>query len=118
MQFLFDPINIFLIITGCLNLFLGAIIFYYGRNERINLLYGLNIVAIISWILTMIVFRASSAETSMFFVTALYIAPTFIASTFLYFTYIFPSTERKYLYLKSFIIFLVNAGIIFMIGKL
>jgi uncharacterized membrane protein HdeD (DUF308 family) len=90
MSILFDKINILLLVTALLNLFLGFIIFFNGRNKKINIVYTLNIVTIISWVLGMVLYRSAPLETSLFWCTVLYIAPTLIASSFLYFTYIIP----------------------------
>lgn len=44
---LLDTINIFLIITALLNLLLGGVIYSDGSRKKINVVYSLNIVAII-----------------------------------------------------------------------
>lgn len=115
MDILLDKINIVLLITALLNLFLGFIIFFNGRNKKINIIYSLNIVTIISWVVGMILFRSAPQETSLFWCTILYIAPTLIASSFLYFTYIFPTKTDNNVLLKSVLIFLINAIIIAMV---
>lgn len=116
MDILLDKINIVLLITTLLNLFLGFIIFFNGRNKKINIIYSLNIVTIIGWIVGMILFRSAPQETSIFWCTVLYIAPTLIASSFLYFTYIFPTKTDSNVLLKSILIFLINAIVIVMIA--
>lgn len=116
MSILFDKINILLLVTALLNLFLGFIIFFNGRNKKINIVYTLNIVTIISWVLGMVLYRSAPLETSLFWCTVLYIAPTLIASSFLYFTYIFPMKIDSNVTLKSVIIFSINTIIIIMLA--
>jgi len=116
MDILFDKINILLIITACLNLFLGVVIFLNGRNKKINIVYSLNIVAIISWVVAMILYRSAPPEMNLFWCAILYITPTFIASSFLYFTYIFPSQKDKNVPLKSLLIFAINGLIVAMVA--
>ncbi len=113
---LFDSINIFLVVTALLNLLLGAIIYFNGSRKKINVVYSLNILAIIGWVLAMILYRSASPETSFFWCTVLYIAPTFIASSFLYFTYIFPSEKDKHVRLKAILIFSINLMIVAMVA--
>ncbi|MFH1142192.1 MAG: ATP-binding protein [Candidatus Uhrbacteria bacterium] len=117
MSLLLDPINSLLIITAGLNLTLGAIIFVYGRNKEMNIVYSLNIIAIISWIVAMFIFRSAPAETSIFWCTVLYTTPTFIASSFLYFTYIFPAQRDETAPIKMLLIFCINVLIVFMVIK-
>jgi signal transduction histidine kinase len=112
---LFDPINISLVITALLNFSLGVLIFISGKNKKINIVYSLNIVAIISWIITMFFYRSAPKETSLLWCTILYITPTLIASSFLYFTYIFPSQKEKYIWWRTILIFGINLAIIVMI---
>jgi len=114
-SFLFDPINISLIATALLNLFLGVLIFISGRNKRINVVYSLNIIAIISWVLAMFFYRSSPTETNLVWCTILYVTPTLIASSFLYFTYIFPSQKEKYIWWRALLIFGINSAIIVMV---
>ena len=90
--------------------------FLNGRKKKINVVYSLNIIAIISWVVVMILFRSASPEASLFWCTILYIAPTFIASSFLYFTYIFPSQRDKNVPLKSLLIFSINGLIVAMVA--
>lgn len=116
MTFLFDNINILLLITALLNLLLGAVIFINGYKRKINVVYSLNILAIISWALSMFFYRSAPIETSLFWCTILYITPTFIASSFLYFTYTFPSQKEKSLVLRTVIIFGVNLIIVAMVA--
>lgn len=113
---LFDAINIALVITALLNGLLGVVIFLNGHHKKINVVYSLNIVAIISWTVAMIAYRSAPQETSMFWSRILYITPTFIASSFLYFTYIFPSERDKHICLKSLLIFLINAVLVVMVA--
>jgi len=114
-SFLFDPINISLVITALINLSLGVLIFISGKNKRINIVYSLNIVAIISWVMAMFFYRSSSPETNLFWCTVLYVAPTLVASSFLYFTYIFPYQKEKYIWWRAILIFAINFGIIVMV---
>jgi len=111
-SFLFDPINISLIVTALLNLFLGALVFAGGRNKKINIVFSLNIVAVISWTIAMLLYRSAIEEANLFWVTVLYVTPTFIASSFLYFTYIFPSQKEKYIWWRAILIFGINLAII------
>src|SRR3989339_838989 len=114
-SFLLDPINISLIITALLNLSLGVLIFISGRNKKINNVYSLNIVAIISWVMAMFFYRSSPPETNLLWCTILYVTPTLIASSFLYFTYIFPSQKEKYIWWRTILIFGINLAIIVMV---
>ena len=114
-SFLFDPINISLIVTALLNLSLGVLIFISGKNKKINIVYSLNIVAIISWVMAMFFYRSSPPETNLFWCTVLYVTPTLIASSFLYFTYIFPSQKEKYIWWRTILIFGINLAIIVMV---
>jgi len=108
MLFIFNTINIALIITIILNFFLGIIVFLDGSRKRINIVYVWNIIAIISWVLVMIFYRLAPQETALFWCVILYITPTLIASTFLYFTYIFPSQREEKLWWRGLLIFLIN----------
>jgi len=116
MEILFDKINIILIITVFLNLILGLLIYSRGRDRKINIVYSLNVVTIIVWILAMIFYRSANAENNLFWCIILYISPTFIASSFLYFTYIFPFQINKTLFFKKWLIFLGNIIIVVLIG--
>jgi len=116
MNIVFDKINIVLIVTLLLNLLLGILIFLNGHKRKINIVYSLNIIAIMSWVVAMILYRSAPAETSLFWCTILYITPTFIASSFLYFTYIFPSQKDKNVFLKSLLIFSINGFIVAMVA--
>jgi len=113
--FLFDPINISLIVTALLNLFLGVLIFISGKNKKINILYSLNIIAIISWIVAMFFYRSAPKEFNLFWCAILYVTPTLIASSFLYFTYIFPSQKEKYIWWRAILIFGINLAIIILV---
>lgn len=113
--FLFDPINISLLVTALLNFLLGVLIFISGKNKKINIVYSLNIVAIISWIMAMFFYRSAPAELNMPWSTILYVTPTLIASSFLYFTYIFPSQKEKYIWWRALLIFGINLAIIVMV---
>jgi len=113
--FLFDAINISLIVTALLNLSLGVLIFISGKNKKINIVYSLNIVAIISWVMAMFFYRSSPPETNLLWCTILYVTPTLIASSFLYFTYIFPSQKEKNIWWKAILIFGINLAIIVMV---
>jgi len=114
-SFLFDAINISLIITALLNLSLGVLIFISGKNKKINIVYSLNIAAIISWVMAMFFYRSSPPETNLFWCTVLYVTPTLIASSFLYFTYIFPSQKEKRIWWRAILIFGINLAIIVMV---
>jgi len=113
--FLFDAINVLLIITALLNFLLGVLIFISGKNKKINIVYSLNIVAIISWIMAMFFYRSSPPEFNMLWCTILYVTPTLIASSFLYFTYIFPSQKEKYIWWRTLLIFGINFVLILMV---
>lgn len=108
MSLFLDKINILLIFSAVLNLILGSVIFINGYKKRINFVYSLNILAIISWIVAMILYRSVSDEYGILFCTILYVVPTFIASGFLYFTYIFPSSSGRSLRFNKIIIYGIN----------
>ena len=112
--FLFDPINISLIVTALLNLSLGVLIFT-GWRKKINIVFSLNIMAVISWTLAMFFYRSSTPEFNLLWCTILYVTPTLIASSFLYFTYIFPSQKEKYIWWRTLLIFGINLAIIVMV---
>jgi signal transduction histidine kinase len=112
MALMLDTINVLLIITALVNLSLGALIYFHGRNKRNNIIYSLNIVGITSWVLAMIIFRSSPPEYDLFWCTLLYITPTFIASSLLYLSYIFPTQQADYKHWKTFLIFFINALLI------
>ncbi len=101
MDILLDTKNLFLLITALFNLILAVLIFFYGIKYKINKVYVWNILAIISWILAMFLYRSAPLESSLFWCIILYITPTVIASSFLYFTYIFPSQTEKKLKIKK-----------------
>jgi len=105
-----------LIFTALLNFVLGVFIFFHGQEKRINKVYGWNIVAIISWVLAMFLFRSAPQKISLFWCIILYITPTFIASNFLYFTYIFPTQKIKNLSWRPWAIFLSNIYIVFLVA--
>lgn len=117
MVFIFDAINIGLVVAILLNLFLGVMVFFNGPKRKINIVYSLNIVAIISWLTAMFFYRSSPPAFNVLWCTMLYVAPTLIASSFLYFTYIFPSQKDKSLAIKCLIIFGINLFIIVMVLK-
>ncbi len=112
---LFDKISIALFITVFLNLILGLLIYFRGREKRVNVIYSLNVIAIVGWTLAMIIYRLVGIETSLFWCLVLYISPTFIASSFLYFTYIFPTQSKKMSSYKKWLIFLGNFIIIILV---
>ena len=112
MELFFDKINIILFITVFLNIILGLLIYFRGRERKINVVYSLNVVAVVGWVLAMIIYRAASAESSLFWCIALYISPTFIASSFLYFTYIFPFQAKGSTSFKWALIILGNIAIV------
>lgn len=116
MTLLLDKINIALVITILLNLFLGVMVFFNGPKRKINVIYSFNILAIVSWVVAMFFYRSAPPESNLFWCTILYITPTFIASSFLYFTYIFPSERDKNVALKAAIIFLINLAIVVMVA--
>ncbi len=115
---LFDIVNICLLLTVFLNLSLGFFILFFGSGYRkkINLIYFINIIAIVSWSIAMFIFRSASSETSLFWCTVLYITPTFIASTFLFFTYIFPTQIDSRVRIKTLLIFTINIIIIILVA--
>ena len=115
MELILDKINIALIITGLLNLYLGIII-YTKSNKKINKIYAWDVFAIVSWTIAMILFRSSAQESALFWCIILYIAPTFIASTFLYFTYLFPTQIEKNIKKKKLIIFTINIILVILIA--
>jgi len=115
MPFTLDTINLFLIITAILNLYLGAVIIFNNFHKRTNLVYAGNIIAIIGWVMAMIIYRSSPQETALFWCTILYITPTFIASSFLYFTYIFPSQQVQNLWWRKSLIIFLNTAIVIMV---
>ena len=111
----FDLINIFLILTGICNAFLGFLIFTKSGRSLTNKIYILNIIFIIWWITGMFAYRTFS-ENLIEWTQFLYIAPTGIASTFLYFTYFFPTQEKNRLGLgKKILIGAPNLFIVFLI---
>jgi len=116
MNILLDKINIVLLITALLNLWLGGLIFLKGPKKRNNITYSAICVALIAWIFGMIFYRSASQENALFWCTILYIAPTFIPSIFLYFTYIFPHQEQKSLWSRSLLIFSLNAVMVVMVA--
>ena len=116
MGVIFDVINIVLVLVACINFFLGVLVFLNGKQKKINVVYSLNALAVVSWVVSMIFFRLASPETNLFWATILYISPTFVASSFLYFTYIFPSQQEKKLFLKSVVIFSINALIVVLVA--
>jgi DNA-binding NtrC family response regulator len=110
-----DIINISLIIIAIINLAFATFIYLRGKQREVSVLYSINILTIIGWILGMIAYRAAPQSTSLFWCIVLYISPTPIASTFLYFTYIFPYHEETFSLLKKRLIFLGNAIIILLV---
>jgi signal transduction histidine kinase len=111
-HFKFDPINISLLLTALLNFLLGALIFVSGKRKIINIVYGLNIVAIIGWIMAMFFYRSAPPELNMLWCTVLYVVPTLIASSFLYFTYIFPTQKEKSVFWQTALIFGINLALV------
>lgn len=112
---LFDTINVLVAITALLNLILGVVIYFNGQHKKINSLYSLIIMAVISWVLAMVMYRSSTQSMGLFWCTILYLAPTFIASSLLYFTYFFPSEKDKNIEFKKYIILTINLFIAIMV---
>lgn len=113
---LLNPINVLLIFTAIFNLILGAVIYFYGKNKKNNIIYSLNIIGITTWVLAMIIFRSPHPEMDMFWCKVLYITPTYIASSFLYFTYIFPTQQKDYSEQKTLLIFLTNIFVVLLVA--
>jgi len=106
-----DAINISLIITIIIYLFLALILLFKAKNNIIRSSYFLMIFAVVLWTLGMILYRNASPERSVFWCTFLYIMATFTSSTFLYFSIIFPYQEKVKPIVK-FLIILLNLLII------
>ncbi|MDP3957967.1 MAG: ATP-binding protein [bacterium] len=114
MNFSLDLPNLLLIITGVMNVLLGALIYLKRRESLANQLYTLNIIFITWWVVAMVIFR-SAAESLLFWTMVLYVTPTFIASSFLYFSYFFPSGEKRHSYRRLAVLVGLNAAIVVLI---
>lgn len=90
----FDIQNILLIITMLMNLVLGILIFTRQRTEYESRVYTINILFILWWIASMLMYRTGT-DPLLWSTISLYLAPTFIASSFLYFTLLFPNSPVK-----------------------
>lgn len=116
MSIIFDTRNVLLLTTTLLSIILGLLIYFNGRSKRINKVYTWNIIAIIGWIVSMILFRSSLKEFDLFWSIILYISATPIASSFLYFTYIFPTEDNVNFKKVKWLIFSTNVLLILLIG--
>ncbi len=113
MNIILDGINIILLVTAILNTALAAIIYFSSGKKEYAKIYSTHILAIISWILIMVLYRSSTTQAvAMSFTMALYIAPTFIASIFFLFTCIFPYRDKANLKTQLAIVFIWNAVIV------
>lgn len=111
---IFDPINITLLTTAVFNSVLAAIIYSSSRKNHYAKVYAAHILAIISWVLAMALYRSSPPETAMAFSIALYVAPTFIASIFFLFTCIFPYQDKVHLKKQVAVVFIWNLVVVAM----
>lgn len=86
-----------------------------GKNKKVNIVFSLNMVAVIGWTIAMFFYRSAFYNFNVFWCTVLYIMPTLVASSFLYFTYIFPSQKEKYIWWRVILIFGINLAVIVMV---
>ncbi|HLD21310.1 MAG TPA: ATP-binding protein [Patescibacteria group bacterium] len=87
-MYYFDYITIALIFVALLNFLLGILLLFQLKKSSARA-YSVVIVGVLFWIVSMIIFRATPAEISIYWCKILYVAATLTASTFLYFTYVF-----------------------------
>lgn len=101
-NFVLDLQSTLLILGIVMNTILGILILAKRRNEFVNKLYVFNIICIIWWSVTIVIYRLS--ESNLFYwTTMLYLAPTFIASSFLYFTFLFPEEHPRIPFRRAYI---------------
>jgi signal transduction histidine kinase len=102
-----DVITIILIVVACSILGLGFAV-AHNNKERLNHFYFLNTLTIVTWAVTMTLYRLSSSDTIEIWTRLLYVSATLIASNFLYFTYIFPTETESISRQKKLLIFSPN----------
>lgn len=92
-----DIKNIVILISVCINIFFGVLVFVKGKNSFINKIFSLLAISVSWWGVGMILYRQSlTVENSIFWCKFLYVAPIFIVYTFLIFTIVFPQNKIKF----------------------
>ena len=85
-----DVKNTILIIAFLVNLFLGFLLFIWGRKKKASIAYGFTVWAVALWTISMIFYRLAGAESNIFLCKILYISALIIPYAFLYFSFLFP----------------------------
>jgi len=111
---MFDLINNILIIVVGIYAFLTYLMIKRGKNKKISISYSFVLVSVIFWTTSMILYRSSTPESSVFFVKLLYVTASFTASTFYIFSHIFPKGNFPSI-TKNLVSILLNIAIIILI---
>ncbi len=85
-----DIKNIIVAIAFLFNLFLGLLIYFKGRKNKASIAYVFVTWSVAFWAISMIFYRATGSENSIFWCKILYLSATLIPYTFLRFSYLFP----------------------------
>lgn len=113
-MFVFDLINILLVITVLIYLLFAFFIFRKSKNRNNSNAYLVEIGAIILWTLAMIFYRSSPPEYALIWCRLLYAFATFTASGFLLFSIVFPYEET--VRIRTFLlVLLLNVAVIFLV---
>ena len=90
-----DFINIIILISAVVNLFLGIFIYYRGGNKLIKKSYGYLAFSLFLWAIAKVIYRAApTVESSIFWDKILYVVPVYVVLSVLYFTFIFPEGNK------------------------
>ena len=85
-----DIRNIIVIIAFLFNLFLGLFIFFKGRKNKASIAYVFVAWSVAFWAISMVFYRATGIENSIFWCKVLYLSASLIPYSFLRFSYLFP----------------------------
>lgn len=86
---IFDTINTLLVIISLFNVALLIPILRNGKLNIQTIMYAINIVTILAWVITMVGFRSQNIYIDIW-VRALYVAAIFIGVTYMLFTFYYP----------------------------
>lgn len=103
-----DLINIAILIVLFANFIFGLFIFLKGAKKTINIFYSILIFTVMLWAVSMIAYRLSPKETSIFWAKILYFSASLIPTAFLYFNFLFPAGKIPFDSIKRILILLPN----------
>ncbi|MCR4343029.1 MAG: hypothetical protein NUV40_03985, partial [Patescibacteria group bacterium] len=102
-MYLFDIINIFVFLTGLINIVYGLIIYSRNRNNITNFWFFLLATSVFLWVMSMFFYRGSSVNVILWS-RLLYFTAATIPLSFLYFTYSFPEEKIKFKFWQKYLL--------------